>query len=126
MINKTKNSEQFGVVIIILLISLVIMRVILMKFKTDLEYLPLVFSFIMSLTVAIEAKSLKMGSEEDLTKKGKRREGPLLWFIAVIVVTWVFLPLYFKRREHYGMKKLWIIVLILVLIDILLWYVSFL
>ena len=55
---------------------------------------------------AYEANKLGMGDAQDLNEKGKRREGPLNWFVTILLLWVVGYPYYLKRRATYGRKNL--------------------
>ena len=54
---------------------------------------------------AIEAKQLGMGAATDRTPKGKKREGPAIWFVSVLLLWAVCYPMYLKRRALYGVRS---------------------
>jgi hypothetical protein len=58
-----------------------------------------------AILAAYEAKKLNMGAADDLTRKGKKREGPVTWLIANILLWIVVYPMYLKRRVDYGAKN---------------------
>ncbi|MEN6525974.1 MAG: hypothetical protein ABFD65_05740 [Candidatus Polarisedimenticolia bacterium] len=59
-----------------------------------------------ALLAAVDARQLGMGSERDLTTKGKRREGPVLWFFSLFLLWVIAYPLYLHRRRQYGKESM--------------------
>lgn len=55
---------------------------------------------------AFEANKLGMGGSSDLNAKGKRREGPLNWFLTILLLWFIGFPYYLSRRAAYGRKNL--------------------
>ncbi|HBF33217.1 TPA: hypothetical protein DDW35_01510, partial [Candidatus Sumerlaeota bacterium] len=56
--------------------------------------------------MAIEANEVGAGSQTDLTPKGKRREGPVAWFLAGVLLWAIAFPYWMHRRSKYGLKNL--------------------
>lgn len=59
-----------------------------------------------ALLAAVDARQLGMGSERDLTTKGKRREGPVLWFFSLFLLWVIAYPLYLHRRRLYSKRSM--------------------
>jgi len=59
-----------------------------------------------ALLAAVDAGQLGMGTERDLTPKGKRREGPALWFFSLALLWIIAYPMYLHRRRLYGKKSM--------------------
>jgi hypothetical protein len=56
--------------------------------------------------MAIEANEVGAGNPTDLTPKGKRREGPVAWFLAGVLLWAIAFPCWMHRRSKYGLKNL--------------------
>lgn len=67
-----------------------------------LQFLTILFSSIM---MALEARSVGAGNAQDLTTKGRRREGPLTWFFCGLLLWFVAFPLWMARRAKYGLQN---------------------
>lgn len=56
--------------------------------------------------VAIEASQVGAGGPSDINEKGKKREGPVTWFFALLMI-WLFaFPMWMGRRKKYGLNNL--------------------
>jgi hypothetical protein len=55
---------------------------------------------------AVEANQLGIGSETDLTPKGKKRSGPTQWFLFILLFWIGGFPAYLYWRSKYGLKNL--------------------
>ena len=54
---------------------------------------------------AAEASQLGIGADLDVTKEGKKRSGPVQWFVFMLVM-WIFgFPMYLYWRSRYGRKN---------------------
>ena len=58
-----------------------------------------------AILAAIESSKLGIGNSSDLTEEGKKKTGPVEWFIFMILV-WIFAyPVYLWTRSKYGLKN---------------------
>lgn len=61
---------------------------------------------ITAILVALEASAVDAGGTNDLTSNDKQREGPVKWFIAMMLIWFIALPMWGKRRALYGLRNL--------------------
>ena len=88
---------------------------------TILSVICLVFTTVLA---TIEANLLNMGNFNDLNKNGKKNEGPVIWFISLILLWIVFYPIYLGKRARYGLKSYWVgglVIALLFISSIVLW-----
>jgi hypothetical protein len=72
-----------------------------------------------SILATIEASKLGMGDNSDLNKKGKKRIGPITWFLFIFFIWIVAYPMYLYHRSKYGLKnRLWAGILTVIIFHI--------
>lgn len=62
--------------------------------------------FLTSLLIAYEASQLGIGSSADTDAKGRKRTGPLGWFLFCLLLWAIGFPAYMYWRSRYGVKNL--------------------
>ena len=75
-----------------------------------------------AIPATIEASNLKMGNPEDLKPNGKKREGPVAWFFSLWLLWFAAYPMYLNRRAVYGVKKLLVPGLIIMILYVGSWF----
>ena len=68
-----------------------------------------------ALFAAIEAIKLGMGKPVDVDREGKRQSGPVAWFFFIVLLWPVCYPAYLRRRQHYNLKSLMFLGILIVL-----------
>ena len=60
---------------------------------------------ITAIMIAVDANQLRMGAQDDVTEKGRKREGPVTWCVFVLLFWIIGFPAYYFRRERYGQRN---------------------
>mgnify|MGYP000243992068 CR=1 FL=1 len=107
-----QRSEAIGTIALILPIcSAIIAGVLLggksLSYESDsmLGMISFTTVIVTSILIAIEAGIVGAGSKTDLNTKGKRREGPVTWFVACVLLWIVAFPVWMARRARYGLEN---------------------
>lgn len=64
------------------------------------------FATILATTVLISVEASQLGMGKAAVEKGKRGNGPIAWFIGILVMWIVMFPWYLAKRRWYGKKNL--------------------
>lgn len=62
-----------------------------------------------------EARAVGAGAPNDIKPNGKHREGPIMWFIAIILLWIVCFPMWMFRRAQYGLRNLGFVSILVVI-----------
>lgn len=107
-INTPRQSEALGYA----MLAIVGVSALLIWQSGNLGVPPLAFALIATISTAIlggvEAKKLGMGSNSDLTPKGKKRTTPLSWAVSIFMVFAFVFPMYLYSRGRYGVRNLFL------------------
>lgn len=126
--NKPPQSEVLGWILLLVPSFVVVMiwawigqMSLIQNPGSTLNGLGVLTIFGTAVLAAVEAGRLGMGQTQDLTPKGKKREGPIAWFFTVALLWIIGYPLYLHRRRLYGVKSRLVLGMIIVVAFVFSW-----
>jgi len=112
------TPRPFGVLGVIALILPLITAIFITPLLSSFEMGLLVgfgLVIVTAFLINAEARAVGAGSPSDLKPNGKRREGPILWFTAILLLWIVCFPMWMFRRAQYGLRNLGFVAILVVL-----------